>query len=102
MKTEFTASQKRALAIATGVAIAFGAYFLRSFFMVIVVAAVAAYLFHPLFMWLGKRMGKGLSVTLTVLAALFALIIPLSLLVLLAVVQISAMVRSVSDWVSRT
>ncbi|MET4428488.1 putative PurR-regulated permease PerM [Mycolicibacterium sp. 624] len=102
MKTEFTASQKRALAIATGVAIAFGAYFLRGFFMVIVVAAVAAYLFHPLFMWLGKRMGKGLSVTLTVLAALFALIIPLSLLVLLAVVQISAMVRSVSDWVSRT
>jgi predicted PurR-regulated permease PerM len=102
MKTEFTTSQKRALAIATGIAIAFGAYFLRGFFMVIVVAAVAAYLFHPLFVWLGKRLNKGLSVTLTVLAALFALIIPLSLLVLLAVVQISAMIRSVSEWVSRT
>jgi predicted PurR-regulated permease PerM len=102
MTTEFTASQKRALAIATIVAIAFGAYFLRSYFMVVVVAAVSAYLFHPLFIWLGKRMGKGLSVTLTVLSALFALIIPLSLLVLLAVVQISTMIRSVSEWVSRT
>jgi predicted PurR-regulated permease PerM len=102
MQTEFTASQKRALAVATVIAIAFGAYFLRGFFMVIVVAAVAAYLFRPLFVWLGKRLGKGLSVTLTVLAALFAVIIPLSLLVLLAVAQISAMVSSVSEWVSRT
>ena len=102
MKTEFTASQKRALAIATIIAIAFGAYFLRGYFMVIVMAAVSAYLFHPLFVWLGKRLSKGLSVTLTVLAALFSVIIPLALLVLLAVVQISAMVRSVADWVSRT
>jgi predicted PurR-regulated permease PerM len=102
IKTEFTASQKRALAIATVIAIAFGAYFLRGFFMIIVMAAVSAYLFHPVFIWLGKRLNKGLSVTLTVLAALFAVIIPLSLLVLLAVVQISAMVRSVSEWVSRT
>lgn len=102
MKTEFTVSQKRALAIATVIAIVFGAYFLRGFFMVIVMAAVSAYLFHPVFVWLGKRLNKGLSVTLTVLAALFAVIIPLSLLVLLAVVQISAMVRSVSDWVART
>jgi predicted PurR-regulated permease PerM len=102
MKTEFTASQKRALAIATVIAVAFGAYFLRGYFMVIVMAAVSAYLFHPLFIWLGKRLNKGLSVTLTVLGALVAVIIPLGLLVLLAVVQISAMVRSVSDWVSRT
>jgi predicted PurR-regulated permease PerM len=41
-------------------------------------------------------------VTFTLLAAIFAVIIPLSLLILLAVVQISAMVRSVSDWVSHT
>ena len=34
--------------------------------------------------------------TFTLLAAIFAVIIPLALLILLAVVQISAMVRSVS------
>ena len=38
-----------------------------SYFMLIVVAAVAAYLFNPLFDWLQKRFGKGLSVALTVL-----------------------------------
>ena len=70
--------------------------------MLIVVAAVAAYLFNPLFDWFQKRFSKGLSVTLTVLAALCAVIIPLSLVVLLAVVQISAMVRSVSSWVAHT
>jgi predicted PurR-regulated permease PerM len=100
--TEFTASQKRALAVATAVAILFGAYFLRQYFMLIVVAAVAAYLFNPLFDWFQKRFGRGLSITLTVLSALCAVIIPLALLVLLAVVQISAMVRSVSGWVSHT
>lgn len=49
MNTEFTLTQKRALAVATAVAIAFGAYFLRGYFILIVVAAVAAYLFQPLY-----------------------------------------------------
>jgi len=102
MEKSFTEPQKRALAIATVLALAFGAYFLRGYFILIVVAAVAAYLFNPLFDRLQKRFSKGLSVTLTVLTALLVLVIPLSLLVLLAVVQISAMVRSVSGWVSRT
>jgi predicted PurR-regulated permease PerM len=102
MGTEFTAAQKRALAVATAAAIAFGAYFLRQYFMLIVFAAVAAYLFNPLFDWFGKRLGTGLSVALTVLSALCAVVIPLALLVLLAVVQISAMVRNVSNWASHT
>ncbi|OPX10387.1 AI-2E family transporter [Mycobacterium sp. AT1] len=102
MTTEFTQTQKRALAVAVVVALAFGAYFLRGYFMLVVVAAVAAYLFNPLFNWFLTRFNRGLSVTFTLLAAIFAVIIPLSLLILLAVVQISAMVRSVSDWVSRT
>lgn len=102
MKTEFTESQKRALAIATIAALAFGAYFLRGYFILIVMAAVVAYLFNPLFDWFRRHFGKGLSLTFTLLSALCAVIIPLGLLVLLAVVQISAMLRSVSDWVSHT
>ncbi|WP_082570452.1 AI-2E family transporter [Mycobacterium sp. Root135] len=102
MTTEFTQTQKRALAVAVVVALAFGAYFLRGYFMLVVVATVAAYLFNPLFNWFLTRFNRGLSVTFTLLAAIFAVIIPLSLLILLAVVQISAMVRSVSDWVSHT
>lgn len=49
MNTEFTLTQKRALAILTLIALLFGAYFLRNYFVLIVVAAVGAYLFTPLF-----------------------------------------------------
>ena len=78
MDTEFTLTQKRALAIATVVAIAFGAYFLRGFFILIVVAAVVAYLFDPLYTRLNKRLGSGLSATLTLFAALAMVIVPIA------------------------
>jgi predicted PurR-regulated permease PerM len=48
MNTEFTLTQKRALAVATLISLLFAAYFLRSYFVLIVVAAVGAYLFMPL------------------------------------------------------
>ncbi len=102
MNTEFTLTQKRALAVATIIAIVFGAYFLRGYFILIVVAAVAAYLFTPLFNRLNKRFGTGLSATLTLLAAIAAVIVPLGLFVALAVVQITTMVERVAEWVERT
>jgi predicted PurR-regulated permease PerM len=102
MDTEFTLTQKRALAVATVIAVVFGAYFLRKFFILIVVAMVAAYLFAPLFARLNKRLGTGLSATLTLLAAVAAVIVPLGLFVTLAVIQISTMVERVAEWVERT
>ena len=100
--TEFTDTQKRALAVATVIALAFGAYFLRSYFMLIVVAAVAAYLFNPLYDWFRKRFGTGLSATLTLLAALCAVIIPLGLLVAAGRRADQRMVRERLGWVSHT
>lgn len=102
MKTEFTLSQKRALAVATVIAIAFGAYFLRGYFILIVVAAVVAYLFDPLYERLRTRFSAGLSATLTLFAALAIVIIPISGAVALGVVQITTMVRNVADWVGKT
>lgn len=102
MKTDFTLTQRRALAVATVIAILFGAYFLRTYFILIVVAAVVAYLFSPLYNRLNKRLSTGLSATLTLLAAFACVIVPVSLIVLIAVIQISEMVRSVADWVERT
>src|SRR5215218_6564439 len=102
MKTEFTLTQKRALAVATVIAVLFGAYFLRQYFILIVVAAVVAFLFGPLYNRLNKRMGTGLSATLTLLAAFASLIVPIGLIVLIAVVQITEMVKSVADWVEKT
>jgi len=102
VKTEFTLSQKRALAIATVMAIVFGAYFLRGYFILIVVAAVVAYLFDPLYERLRGRFSAGLSATVTLFAALAIVIIPISGAVAIGVVQITTMVRSVADWVGRT
>lgn len=102
MNTEFTLTQKRALAIFTLLALAFGAYFLRNYFVLIVVAAVGAYLFTPLFNWFNKRLGTGLSATATLLSALVIVIVPVGLLVALAIVQIARMIDSVSGWVRST
>lgn len=102
MNTEFTLTQKRALAVLTLIALLFGAYFLRDYFVLIVVAAVGAYLFTPLFTWFNKRLGTGLSATCTLLSALAMVIVPVGLFVALAVVQISRMVDSITDWVKTT
>jgi predicted PurR-regulated permease PerM len=102
MNSEFTLTQKRALAIFTIIALLFGAYFLRNYFVLIVVAAVGAYLFTPLFNWFNRRLGTGLSATCTLLSALVVVAVPIGLLVLLAIVQISRMVKSVSEWVKTT
>ncbi|MUL45811.1 AI-2E family transporter [Mycobacterium sp. CBMA293] len=102
MDTEFTVTQKRALAVATVMAVGFGAYFLRGQFILVVVASVVAYLFTPLFRRLSTRLSTGLSATLTLLTALVAVIAPISGAVALGIAQISSMIGNVSDWVSRT
>lgn len=102
MTGDFTDTQKRALAVFTVIALLFGAYFLRGFFVLIVMAAVGAYLFSPLFNRLNKRFGTGVSATLTLLSASVIIIVPVSLLIFFAVVQITRMVQSVSDWVEQS
>ncbi|MEO8815869.1 MAG: AI-2E family transporter [Mycobacterium sp.] len=102
MDTEFTGSQKRALAVTTIVALLFGAYFLRGFFILIVVAAVGAYLFTPLFQRLQRRFSPGVSATLTLLATLATVIVPVGGVIALAIIQITRMVSMVSEWVAAT
>lgn len=102
MENQFTTTQKRALAVVTVLALLLGAYFLRTFFVLIVMAAVGAYLFSPLYQRLLRRFNSGIAVTLTVLAALLMVIIPVSLIVFLAIVQVSQMVNTVSAWVADT
>ncbi|WP_179471867.1 AI-2E family transporter [Mycolicibacterium vinylchloridicum] len=99
MNTEFTLTQKRALAIITLLALVLGAYFLRHYFILVVIAAIVAYLFTPLYNRCRSRFGSGLSATLTVLAALATVIIPVGALLTLAVLQISHMVVHVAEWV---
>ncbi|MCW1960144.1 MAG: AI-2E family transporter [Mycobacterium sp.] len=98
MKTDFTLTQKRALAIVTGIALLFGAYFLRRYFMLIVIAAIVAYLFTPVHNRLKTKLNGGLATTLTVLIALGTVVIPIIGVISLATVQISHMLIGVADW----
>ena len=98
MKTDFTLTQKRALAIVTGIALLFGAYFLRRYFMLIVIAAIVAYLFAPLYNRLKDRFNGGLATAVTVLAALATVVIPISTVISIATVQISRMLIAAADW----
>jgi predicted PurR-regulated permease PerM len=102
MNTEFTLTQKRALAVFTLIALLFGAYFLRDYFVLIVVAAVGAYLFTPLFNRFNRRLGTGVSAACTLLSALAMVIVPVGILVALGIVQISRMLNSISEWVKTT
>ncbi len=98
----FTQNQKRAVAIATALALLFGAYFLSSYFVLIVVAAILAFLFLPLYKKLYPRLGSGGSATVTFFTALLLLLVPLIGIVALAVVEITGLVDNVSEWVSAT
>ena len=98
MKTEFTLTQKRALAVVTGIALLFGAYFLRRYFMLLVIAAIVAYLVAPLYNRLRAKLNGGLAITLTVLAALGTVVIPLIAVISLATVQISHMLIGATEW----
>lgn len=102
MNTELTVFQRRVLAVLTAVGIAAGIYFLRGYFILIVVAGVAAYLFTPVYRRLGRRFGSGVAATLTLLCALGSVVVPVGALVYVATVQITRMVDSVSNWVDNT
>ena len=98
MKTEFTPSQKRALAVVTGIALLAGAYFLRRYFMLIMIAAVVAYLFAPLHNRLSAKTNGGLATTLTVFAALATVVIPVIAVVSIATIQVSHVLIGASEW----
>ena len=95
---DFTATQKRALAVVTIIALLFGAYFLRRYFMLVVIAAIIAYLFTPLYNRLRSKLNGGLATTLTVLAALGTVVIPIIGVITLATYQISHMLVGVAEW----
>lgn len=89
-----TKEQKQALAIATVFAILVAVWFLKSYIMLIAVAAIIAYLFNPVYEWLLKHgRSKGQAATLTFLATLLAIIIPLIVVASITVLQINSLLN---------
>lgn len=90
--------QQRALTIAVLVALGFGAYFLRRYFLLIVVAAILVYLFNPINKRLLKRgYKKGTASVLTFCFMLVVLLIPLTLIMIATVAQARSLVHSFAN-----
>jgi predicted PurR-regulated permease PerM len=90
--------QKRALGIATVIAVIGGAYFLKAYFLMIVFAAIVAFSFNPLYKRLRARQWKpGNAASFTFLCSLLAIIIPISLVILVSVHQAVNLSKVVSQ-----
>jgi predicted PurR-regulated permease PerM len=91
-------SQKRALAVATTLAVIAGFYFLKPYLMTVVFAAIAAFVFNPFYKWLRRRDWKpGNAASLTFICSLLAIIIPLTLVVVVSVEQAISLARFISQ-----
>lgn len=96
--TSYTDSQRRALVIATIIALVFCGYFLRNFFSVIAFAAILAFICNPLYHRFLRSSGKsGRAASLTLLVALLAIIIPLTLVIIVTGLQINTLVNVIKD-----
>ncbi|HET7060494.1 MAG TPA: AI-2E family transporter [Candidatus Saccharimonadales bacterium] len=93
-----TGSQKRALGIATALAILIGIYFLRGYFLLIAFAAIVAFTFNPFYQRLLRRGRRpGTAASLTFLLSLLALIVPLTIVILVSVHQILLLVHNIAQ-----
>lgn len=82
-------SQKRALGIATVLAIVLGTYFLKHYLMLIIAATIVAFIFNPLYNWLLKKgRSKGSAAAITLVATFVALIIPIAFVATITTFQI--------------
>jgi len=90
--------QKKYLVIATILALLVGVWFLKSYIMLIVLAAIVAVLFNPVYQRLVKRGFKhGTAATLTFFITLLAVIIPLFIVGLITVLQVQIVVDKIAE-----
>ncbi len=96
-------SQKQALGIATVIALSFGAYFLRHYAMMIVFASIVAFMFNPVYKRFEKRFKhRSSAASATFLVTLIAFIIPVSIVLIITIYQISHLVDVVANIYTNT
>lgn len=100
---KISAPEKRALAIATVLAIVLGAYFLKYYVGLLIVAAIAALIFSPVYNKLNRRWDKpGRAALMTLLVSFIALIIPVVFVLIITAVQVTRLADSVGSVVQNT
>ncbi|MBP7807330.1 AI-2E family transporter [Candidatus Saccharibacteria bacterium] len=100
---KISVSEKRALGIATVLAIVLGGVFLQHYIGLLMLAAIAALVFTPLYNRLNKRWDSpGRAASVTLLASFVSLIIPLAFVLAITVVQVSRVADSLGGAVQNT
>ncbi len=93
-----TSYEKKALSIATALAVFLGAVFLKHYVMLIITATIVAFLFNPLYRWLQKKgNSKNKSASITLIATFFAIIIPLIFVIAITAVQVASVSETIKN-----
>ena len=103
ISTKFVRSPQqsaRALMIATIIAILFAGWFLRAYFSMLVIAGTLAYLYYPLYEKFTKKMKPNSAAALTLLVGFASIFVPLTLVIVLTVGQLSSVASSVTPFFS--
>ncbi len=94
-------SNHRALTYAVIIALGVGVWFLWSFFSLIVVSLIMAFLFTPVYEWLERKLNKqGAAAALTLLITVLAILIPLMIIIIVTARQAATIVQDVSDFIA--
>jgi predicted PurR-regulated permease PerM len=95
--------QKKALGITTAVALVFGVYFLHNYFLLISLAAIIAFLFNPIYQRLNRRWDNpGRASAVTLICSLVTIIVPVTVIVILTINQISHIASTVTNFATST
>lgn len=94
-------SQKQALNFATVAAVVLGFFFLRYYFGLAIVAIILAYLFNPIYRRFNEKYSQNTAAAITLIISVLAVVIPLTLVILLAIGQLTAIGNSIANTVAQ-
>lgn len=90
--------ERRAIAIATALAFVGAIYFLRAYLILVIVSAIVAFLFNPVYKKLvAKGRSEGSAASLTLVVSFLALIIPLSIIIIVTTYQVVSLIDNIKQ-----
>jgi predicted PurR-regulated permease PerM len=81
--------QRRALSVAIILVLLLAVYFLRSYFFVVAIGIIVAYMFNPIYQWLLRKTNNrsSLCIALTFIISVITILIPLCLILIFTIDQ---------------
>lgn len=95
-----TIETRRQWLFVAGIALIIGLLFVAPFLSLIALAALAAFLFLPLYKRLNKKMAAGFAATLTLVASVLVIGLPLLLVFVISIVQLTELAATIGSVVS--